>query len=209
MHKEGKFMKEVERFFANGGDATHLYNYNLTSDSIVLDIGGHEGGLTADMYKKFGCNIYVFEPIEEFYEKTKQRFFGIEKIKVFNYGIGDENISTRFKVYGESTSEYDRLDKVPTRIEIAEIKSFASVVKDLKLKTVDVCSINIEGGEYKLLPHIIDEHLSPDVKNFQIQFHDGFIIDAAEKRREIQKKLSKTHKITFNYNFVWENWTLK
>ena len=46
-------------------------------------------------------------------------------------------------------------------------------------------------------------------KNLQIQFHD-FIIDNAEERmKNIQNKLSKTHEITYQYNFVWENWKIK
>jgi len=202
-------MREVDKYFANGGDKTHLYNYNLNSDSVVLDIGGHVGELSADMYEKFGCNIYIFEPIKEFYENLKQKFMGVEKIKIFNYGVGNSDYNTRFRVYGESTSEYVRPDKIPKRIELVKIKSFMTLYKELGLENIDVCSINIEGGEYNLLPHIIEEDLSCKIKNFQIQFHNNFIIGTPERRKKIQDDLSTTHKMTFNYDFVWENWELK
>jgi len=49
----------------------------------------------------------------------------------------------------------------------------------------------------------------PIFKNLQIQFHD-FIIDNANERMEnIQTQLAKTHKITYQYKFVWENWEIK
>tara|TARA_Y100000034_G_scaffold106700_1_gene135606 strand:- start:3526 stop:4131 length:606 start_codon:yes stop_codon:yes gene_type:complete len=201
-------MREVDRFFADGGDDALLFNYDLDSDSIVFDIGGHEGALTAGMYKKFGCNVCVYEPIAEFYRNLSLRFLGVEKIKVFNYGVGCKDEQIRFNMWGESTSAFDRSDKHQGPIEIAEVKSFATVFRESNLNMIDVCSINIEGGEYGLLSHIIDENLSPQIRNFQIQFHD-FIPNAPKKRKEIQNMLSATHKMTFSYDFVWENWTLK
>ena len=33
--------------------------------------------------------------------------------------------------------------------------------------------------------------------------------DSEEKRENIRKSLSLTHKLTYDYTFVWENWELK
>jgi hypothetical protein len=46
-------------------------------------------------------------------------------------------------------------------------------------------------------------------KNIQVQFHDFIIENATERMENIQKQLAKTHKITYQFNFVWENWQLK
>ena len=201
-------MTNSERYFANGGDSTHLFNYDLNSDSVVLDIGGHTGDLGGIMYGKFACNVYIFEPIKSFYQQIKQRFKGVDKIKIFNYGVGAETHETQFNLWGEGTSAFLRPDKSPCDVpETAQIRSYSSVVKELALTAIDVCSINIEGGEYILLPHIFDEGWTRNIKNFQIQFHD-FIPDCDPKRKEIQTKLSRTHTQTFNYDYVWENWTL-
>ena len=201
-------MREVERYFANGGDVAHLFNYNLNCDAIVLDIGGHAGDLGGQMYEKFACNVYMFEPIKGFYQGIKQRFKGAEKIKIFNYGVGSKTHEAQFNLWGDGTSEFSRPDKSPcSTTETVQIRSYSSVVEELGLTTVDVCSINIEGGEYDLLPHVFDEGLASRIKNFQIQFHN-FIPDCDSKRKEIQAKLSCTHARTFNYDYVWENWTL-
>jgi hypothetical protein len=46
------------------------------------------------------------------------------------------------------------------------------------------------------------------VSNVQVQFHD-FVPDAERRMRRIQEKLGKTHSLTYQYLFVWENWALK
>jgi hypothetical protein len=46
------------------------------------------------------------------------------------------------------------------------------------------------------------------VNQYQIQFHD-FIDDAASMRDKIIDALSKTHKRSWCYTFVWENWRNK
>jgi len=66
-------------------------------------------------------------------------------------------------------------------------------------------SINIEGGEYALLDHILESNLINKISYLQIQFHD--ISDTSEKHREeIRRKLELTHQEKFCFPFVWEGW---
>ena len=68
--------------------------------------------------------------------------------------------------------------------------------------------INIEGGEYDLLEHLIETGFVKNIFDLQIQFHD-FIPNARGRMENIQKKLKKTHKLSYQYEFVWESWKLK
>ena len=65
--------------------------------------------------------------------------------------------------------------------------------------------INIEGGEYSLLEDLISNRLVANIKDIQVQFHT-FAPNALERMKNIQMELSKTHHLTYNYPFVWENW---
>ena len=65
--------------------------------------------------------------------------------------------------------------------------------------------INIEGGEYDLLDRLITTGLVGKIDNIQVQFHE-FVPNAKERMQNIQKKLSKTHTPTYQYEFIWENW---
>ncbi len=70
---------------------------------------------------------------------------------------------------------------------------------------IALCKINIEGGEYELMDHILNSGLQKNVQNFQIQFH-RVLEDFQQRYDRIAESLSKTHSITWGHPFLWENW---
>jgi len=64
------------------GDETLRLNYPLSRNSIVFDLGGYKGQWASDVYSRYLCTIYVFEPVKEFFEKIKDKFSKNSKIKV-------------------------------------------------------------------------------------------------------------------------------
>jgi len=68
--------------------------------------------------------------------------------------------------------------------------------------------INIEGGEYELLDHLISSGVVKTIHNLQIQFHD-FIPDAFAAMNNIRDRLNLTHYPTYKFDFIWDNWKLK
>jgi hypothetical protein len=60
-----------------------------------------------------------------------------------------------------------------------------------------------------VLEALIAANLLHLFKDIQVQFHDFVIPNAKARMEEIQTALSKTHTLTYQYEFVWENWTLK
>ncbi|MBK8196443.1 MAG: FkbM family methyltransferase [Lewinellaceae bacterium] len=73
------------------------------------------------------------------------------------------------------------------------------------IEFVDLMKINIEGEEYPLLETIIKADLQYKIDNIQIQFHP-WINGAETKREEIRQALSASHRLTYDFPFVWENW---
>ena len=76
------------------------------------------------------------------------------------------------------------------------------------IERIDLMKINIEGGEYDLLEHLIKTGWIDKIINIQVQFHD-FVENAEARMLAIQNDLAKTHELTYQYKFVWENWRLK
>jgi hypothetical protein len=68
--------------------------------------------------------------------------------------------------------------------------------------------INIEGAEFPLLERMIETELLKQVDCFMIQFHEWHP-GAYHRRREIRKALRKSHKLDWDYHFVWEKWSVK
>jgi hypothetical protein len=93
------------------------------------------------------------------------------------------------------------------------ILSFEDFVREYNVDHIDLMKINIEGGEYELLEHMIEKDLIGMVDQFIIQFHNkdlGLnIYKAKERRDEIRKALSKTHKEVWCEPFIWEKWVKK
>ena len=81
-------------------------------------------------------------------------------------------------------------------------------LQDSHIEKIDLMKINIEGGEYDLLEHLIDFGYVKYIKNIQVQFHD-LLPNAEQRMLMIQRELEKTHNLTYQYLFVWENWRLK
>ena len=185
------------------GDKTLRLNYNLNNESVVFDLGGYEGQWASDIFAKYACHIYIFEPFSLYAENIKQRFALNPKIKVFDYGIAGSNHTAQLNINGDSSSTFQ-----PGQT-FAEIKlvSFKDFFLDHSIDVIDLMKINIEGGEYDILDYLLTSGLIRKIKNIQVQFHD-FVPDAESRMLSIQQKLTLTHKLTYQYLFVWENWTL-
>ena len=202
-----KFDKSIRLWRKDNGDKTHRLNYpNLDDQSIVFDIGGYIGDFASDIFSKYSCNIYLFEPVKEYYDFAKNRFLNNKKITIFPYGAGVKNSTLDISKAGASSSLFRK--KNNSSHETVKIKNIIEILEELQLKEIDLMKINIEGAEYELLELLINSDWVQQINNIQIQFH-SFVDNPVEKRRILQQELSKTHVKTYDYYFVWENWKKK
>jgi FkbM family methyltransferase len=195
---------QVRRWFADDGDKTHRLNYPLDADSLVFDLGGFEGQWASDVYDRFGCHIHVFEPVEQFVRAIERRFEHHPQVVVHPFGLASERGKVSITVSGDGSSIFTGKGEVE---EIALVRA-AEFFEAERIGQIDLMKINIEGGEYDLLEHLIEVDLVKNIRDIQVQFHN-FIPNAQERTKKIQRALSVTHKLTYQYPFVWENWTLR
>ena len=204
--KQRKIQKErCKPWFAVNGDETLRLDYNLTETSVVLDLGGFKGNFAESIFNKYSCEIYVFEPVKSFYNIIKDKFKDNEKVKPFHYGLSNEDKELYISNTGDASSVFIKTDGG----EKIQLKSIVNFIKDHNITNVDLIKINIEGGEYEVLESLLESGLITNFKNLQIQFHDFIIDNARERMENIQRKLAETHEITYQYDFVWENWKIK
>ena len=202
---------DVDRWFADQGDQTLRLDYDLDENSIVLDLGGYHGDFAQNIYNKFNCNVYVFEPYLPFYEIIENRFSANPKVRVFDYGISDKTGDVNF-VFSNDGSTIQDLEKYADSeekpVNVVKVKSFKDTYDELNLDTIDLLKINVEGAEYGIFDNIFDSGYTENIVNYQVQFHPE--PPGSEKMLEdIRNYLSKTHKQDWNYQWVWENWSLK
>ena len=73
------------------GDNRLSLDYPLNSTSIVFDVGAYKGNFTEKINSKFKCNIYAFEPIEEYFDYLNKKFLNYKNVVIYNFGLFDDN----------------------------------------------------------------------------------------------------------------------
>lgn len=202
-------MTPLEQFEADHAQ-DRLTAYSLNQRSIVFDIGGYEGQWTYDLLKrgagvcehcgaKQDPHVYIFEPVQMFYDTCVNRFQEYPKVRCLNFGLSNYTHEAFLRIDGASTKE---CAASPFRTTVRDITEF---IYENGISQIDLMSINIEGEEYALLDRIIRSGVIKNTENVQVQFHD-FVPEAIEKRAALQEQLSQTHVQLWGYSFVWEVW---
>lgn len=194
----------VRKYFADGGDYEMRFNYNLDEKSIVLDFGGYKGQWASDIFSKYNCKIFIFEPVKSFAERIRKRFIYNKQIEVFQFGLGRSSRFEKIHISADGSSIFGTNSKCE-EIEFVDAKEW---INKRSIDKIALIKINIEGGEYELLDRLIEAKLIEMIENIQVQFHN-ISNDSRSHMMKIQKELSKTHELTYQYEFVWENWERK
>jgi FkbM family methyltransferase len=193
-------LEEHARWIADNGEAKR-YEYKLAESSFVIDLGGYKGEWTAEIHRRYGSNILIFEPVKSFFDGIEKRFEDNEMINAANVAIGNERRTEIIHLNQDATSMF-----VEGEVEEIKILDVYETFKINEIESVDLMKINIEGGEYELLERMIETNMLGIVDNYQIQFHD-FIPNCTQRRNAIREELKKTHKCDWCYEFVWESWS--
>ena len=82
---------EIQRWFNDMGDYTHILNYDLNENSNVIDLGGYTGVWSELIIEKYNPNVYILEPVFSFYSGMVSKFSDNNKVHLLNVGIGTKN----------------------------------------------------------------------------------------------------------------------
>ncbi len=197
-------LKALKRWYADEGDYRLRQDYNLGQDSFVLDFGGYQGQWASDLYSRYCCPIAVFEPVPQFAEKIQRRFARNERIEVLPFGLGGSTRTERIHLSADGSSVFGHSANV---VDV-RIRDANDWLVERGEPEVSLAKINIEGGEYELLDRLIETGQVARFRDIQVQFHE-LDTSSATKMERLQSLLRNTHELTYQYRFVWENWTRK
>lgn len=191
----------VARWHADGGEHRLRYDYDVRAEDVVFDLGGYEGAWSAEIFARYRPRVYIFEPAPAYADQISQRFAGNDRIRVVDAGLAGETKLLWMGIRDDATGAWTESGDV---VE-ARLVQAAEFLETNRLGEIALCKINIEGGEYELLEHLLDANKIGQFRNLQIQFH-SFVPDAEQRMAAIQRRLQRTHQLTYQYPFVWENW---
>jgi FkbM family methyltransferase len=194
--------RPIDAWIADRGDQTLRLDYDLTEESVVLDVGGFMGDWSAAIGNRYNPAIHIFEPVSKFREEIRQRFLGTSKVTVYPFGLAERSAWTEIAVEGDASSVTRRVGE---QTEAIELRDALEVLGPMAERGIDLIKINIEGGEFGLLARMLETGLAARCRDIQVQFHP-WMENAANRRKELQRRLTATHRLTYAYPFVWENW---
>ena len=193
------------KWFKDNGDNTLRLSYSLNEESVFIEVGGYKGYYAKKIVDKFNPITYIFEPDHNYFDILNNEFKN--NTKIINKALGSFDGTVNLIEKGDS-SFISKNKEQNLNVKTVEMISFDKFIKNENLKLIDLISINIEGGEYELLHHIIEKEHATRIKNFQIQFHKN-VKGHRKLKKSLTSKLSITHELEWSYNYVWESWKLK
>lgn len=193
----------LNRWWQDNGDNTHIFDHNLNEDSVVLDLGGYVGVWAQQVVDKYNSNVYVIEPLTQFYDQMVEKFKSNPKVHLLNVGVAVEDKKDFVYLGGDSTSS--NLEN-GTKVEV-EFRTISRILNEWNLAEVDLLQMNIEGDEYSMLESMLKDGSIDRFKNIQVQFHLGIENDVDRHYDICQALEDRGFKSKFSYPFVWEGWT--
>lgn len=175
------------------------YDYPLTHDSMVVDVGGYHGDFSAKIAEKYGCAIWCFEPVAEFRAIIRAR--NIPGLTLLPCALNNHSDIFEFMVNNDSTGIFQREGRPEIMVALDAAVVF------MRLQFIDLLKLNIEGSEYPVLRRMIATGAQKKCRNIAVQFHR--IPNCEVRMAEIREALSVTHEQTWGEDYVWENWRLK
>jgi FkbM family methyltransferase len=191
-----------QKWCAINGDQTLRLDYPLTPTDRVIDVGGYLGDFAHDILARHPAHIDIFEPVQSFITHLQKRFPHNPRITIHPFGLAGSTREEKIAIASERSSIHIDTKSTTETIQLVAAQNILEQIEG----DIALLKINIEGCEYELLEHLLDQGLIRRIKNLQIQFHN-FVENAPARRRQIRSRLSHTHTEQWNYPFIWESWT--
>ena len=168
----------------------------LKEGDLVWDVGGFEGGWSRDVFQHYGIKPLVFEPVPGYAKAIRDQGFDVVEAGLSGYAH-----EATITIAGDrsSTFEMGHEGSGKTRIRLLDVS------EALGSAHLAVLKLNIEGGEYDVLPRLVGAHRMGQIRTLIVQFHT-FVPDFGERYLAIKKALSETHACAWRDPFIWERW---
>lgn len=174
---------------------------DLTPSSVVVEVGGYKGRWALQIAERYGPWMLVFEPQPWAAQACREVLQGTS-FHVFEYALGTVNGVAFMGEWETDGCSIVKDDSAEHQVKIVEI---GQTFRDIGITDrVALMLINIEGYEYQLIPHMLDEGILPD--RLIVQFHT-FADPGGMQQAAIYARLAALgYRILWTYGVVLTAW---
>jgi len=198
------FFSNFRAWVRDRGDVWRLRWSGLGPGSTAFDFGGYRGDWAAAVHAGTGARVEVFEPHPTFAAGIAARFKGNDALRVHAFALGSTEATMALSDAADASSAVAGADG-PV---VGHQRTVVAFFDEFGDRRIGLAKINIEGGEYDLLPALIAADRIGQIDLIQVQFHLYKQSDIA-RRDAIRAALQTTHRCDWCYDFVWEQWSLR
>jgi FkbM family methyltransferase len=180
---------------------------DIDEHSVVWEIGGYEGRWALAMAEKYNPQLHVFEPQDWAADNAKRKLAGYNA-QVYRFALWTYSGEMQIHNYGRdgaSLVNFSASDLHTIRT-VDVYPFFVGVPPKDPVGQIDLCQMNIEGGEFILLPYMIGMGLMPYIKRFRCQWHPNLVPSAQEKWDRLKQMMDKTHELYWDYGNIAQEW---
>ena len=191
-------------FLRDGGDELIFSPKVLCDVELFIDFGAFKGQSLKRALEIDNVLVVGFEPVTEFYEQLNQSIGANDRVQLHNCLIGVEDGLMTLRVEGDRSGAWAEGREVD--VTVRKPDHFFGEFPNVKSAAL----INIEGGEYELIPLLSTWGVIAKFNYIFIQFHRLPDESATSHLMGIcYSTLERTHSLKWKYDFVWERWDRK
>lgn len=158
-----------------------LANVKIKSDSpIIIDIGSNVGASVVYFKKNYPfSSIYCFEPSNETYSILKKNVGCFENVKLHQLAVWNKEGEFKLNYGPEKRTGSFTLMKWDKDLggEIVKTIKISSVIKNYKLKSIDLMKLDVEAVELDVLVDFFTTCPEVPIYNVFIEYHGIVILD--------------------------------
>jgi FkbM family methyltransferase len=172
-------------------------DWPLTKKSVVVEVGGYTGRWALQIAERYGPRLFVFEP-QGWAADVCKAVLG-ERARVYDYALGDRDGTAPMGGFGTDGCSFAK-EGGPR----GPMREIGAVFQELGITAIDLMLINIEGYEYELLPHMLEQGVYPD--RLMVQWHT-FADEDGSRIKHCRKLIKEAgYKQAWSYGVVLQAW---
>lgn len=143
----------------------------LNEDSVVFEIGAYKGQWACDIWDKYHCHVYAFEPQEWACEILRDNVAKRHSVYPFNFALGNKSQILDMGEWGTDGCSFVNTGPSAREHGRGMMRDMREFLSKHQIDHIDLVLINIEGYEYDLLRYIITTGIIHNIDALCIQWH--------------------------------------